>query len=235
VVAVAAVTGLYAWLDAGERRVFVLNAGNSPLLPLSLFGLCGALAALSAHLRPRLVKPMLLAAAVLAMAFLLSRHSFGEIFSKPLGRYETVRTFLMEGAAGSAGAESPARMSKTIPYYNLRLILFPAILSLAVMLYAVLALVRPLLDRAARWLLRIGRRSLDVYILHLAILAIFVVAGGKRPLKETWQGDAVFLGVLAICYLWAWGRDAWSARRSSVRADSVDSAASGPPSATAPA
>jgi uncharacterized membrane protein len=206
--AAAAALGLYAWLDLGERRVFALNAGNSPLLPLGLGALCGALAALSAHRRPRLVKPLLLGAAILALGLVLARHPFGELFSKPVGRYETARTFLAEGSA---------EVRKTVPYYNLRIILFPAIVSLAVLLYAALAAGRPLLDRGARHMLRLGRRSLDVYILHLALLAVFVVAWGKRPLKETWQGDAVFLGVVAVCHLWAMLRDAWSARRAASR------------------
>lgn len=207
--AATAALALYAWLDLGERRVFVINAGNSPLLPLGLGALCGALAALGAHRRPRLAKPLLLGAAVIAMGLLLARHPFGELFSKPVGRYETARTFLEEGTA---------EVRRTVPYYNLRIILFPAILSLAVLLYAALSLARRPLDRAARPLLRLGRRSLDVYILHLALLAVFVVAGGKRPLKETWQGDAVFLGVVAACYLWAWLRDAWTARRAASKA-----------------
>jgi hypothetical protein len=57
-----------------------------------------------------------------------------------------------------------------------------------------------------------GRRSLDVYILHLACLSLLVVAWGKRPLKQTWQGDAVVIGVTVLCYLWAWGRDWRQAR-----------------------
>lgn len=203
--AAGAMAALFAWLDREGMRVFVLNAGNSPLLPLSLFGLLGALGVFALYSKARFVKPLLLTAAVLILGAMLSRHSFQEIFTKPVGRYETARVFLT-GAAD-------ARVEKSIPYYNLRPILAPVILSLAVLVYALLAWARPLLDRSSAWLLRLGRRSLDVYILHLAILAGFVLAGGRRPLKETWQGDAVFLGVVSACWLWAWGRDAFRAHR----------------------
>lgn len=203
--AILALSALYAWLDLGERYIFILNAGNSPLLPLALFGICGAWGALALESRRKLLLVLLVAAACATLAALLSRHSFQELFTKPLGRYETARVFMT--------GTGPAGTGKVIPYYNLRVILAPAILSLAALLYALLAAVRPAADRAAAWAFRLGRRSLDVYILHLAILAIFVTIGGKRPLKETWQGDAVILGVLGICYLWAWGRDAWKLRR----------------------
>lgn len=199
-----AMTAGYVWLEQRGLRLFILNAGNSPLFPLSILGLLGSLGAMALGARSRLVKPLLLAGAVLALAVLLWHHPFREIFTKPLGRYETARTFLI--------GPPDARIEKSIPYYNLRPILTPAILSLAVLLYALLGAIRPTLDRSAAWLLRLGRRSLDVYILHLAILAILVVAGGKRPLKEAWQGDAVFLGVVGVCYLWVWGRDRWRAR-----------------------
>ena len=203
--AAGALMALYAWIDLKEIRIFILNAGNSPLFPLSIFGLLGSLGALALSARVRWLKPLMLACAVLAMGTLLWHHGFREVFSKPMGRYETARMFLVESKG--------AKVEKNIPYYNLRIILVPAILPLAVLLYALLAALRPLLDRSASWLLRLGRRSLDVYILHLAILSILVLTGGKRPLKESWLGDAVFLGVIGICYLWVWGRDAYRSRR----------------------
>lgn len=195
----------YAWLDLREERIFVLNAGNSPLFPLGLFAVLGALLALAADSRSRLLKGALVLAASATLAFLLSRHPFHELFTKPVGRFETARVFLI-------GPEE-AKVEKTIPYYNLRINLAAAVLSLAVLAYALLAALRPLLRKPAAWLFRLGRRSLDAYILHLALLAIFVTTGGKRPLKEAWQGDAVFLGVLLTCYLWVWGRDAFASRR----------------------
>jgi acyltransferase-like protein len=195
----AAMAGLHVWLDVHGMKVFVLNAGNSPLLPLTLFACLGALGAFALESGSRAARLGLVAAALVSVELILRRHGFTEVFSKPLGRYETVRTIVM--------AQGEARIEKDIPYYNLRPILVPMIAGLTVLLYAVLALARPALDRCSRHLLSLGRRSLDVYILHLSLLAILVVAGGKRPLKASWQGDAVFLGVIAICWLWVTARD----------------------------
>lgn len=190
----AALIGAHVWLDVRGAKVFVLNAGNSPLLPLSLFACLGALGALSLESRSRALKAAMVTAALLSLAYILSRNSFTEVFSKPIGRFETSRTLTwMKGDAA---------MEKSVPYYNLKPILVPVIASLIVLLYAVLAWLRPLLDRSARFLLPLGRHSLDVYILHLFLLAMLVLRGGKRPLHQAWQGDAVILAVLAICYGW---------------------------------
>lgn len=195
----AAMLGLHAWLDYHGLKVFALNAGNSPLLPLTLFACLGALGAFALQKGNRAVRLGLVAAALIAVEFILRRHGFAEVFSKPLGRFETLRTVVtMKGEA---------RIEKDIPYYNLRPILVPMIAGLTVLLYALLALARPALDRCSRHLLSLGRRSLDVYILHLSLLAILVVAGGKRPLKDSWQGDAVVLGVIAICWMWVTARE----------------------------
>ncbi len=195
----AAMMGLHLWLDVHGMKAFALNAGNSPLLPLSLFACLGALGAFALADGSRAVRLGMVAAALVAVELVLRRHGFAEVFSKPLGRYETLRTIVvMKGGA---------RIEKDIPYYNLKPILVPMIAGLTVLLYALLALARPALDRCSRHLLSLGRRSLDVYILHLSLLAILVVAGGKRPLRTSWQGDAVFLGVIAICWLWVTARD----------------------------
>jgi uncharacterized membrane protein len=196
---VAALSGLHFWLDRQGLQVFALNAGNSPLLPLFLFACLGALGAYALELGGRKTRALLAAAAALTLALLLHRHGFTAIFSKPLGRYETIRTLV---------SHSAGRMSeRNIPYYNLRPILVPMIASLTILLYGLLALIRPWLDRVARLALPLGRRSLDVYILHLSLLAILVETGGKRPLKAAWQGDAVILAVIAICYAWVAARD----------------------------
>ena len=195
----AAMMGLHMWLDFHGLKVFVLNAGNSPFLPLTLFACLGALGVFALEGGNRAVRLGLIAAALVAVELILRRHGFAEVFSKPIGRYESLRTIVtMKGEA---------RIEKDIPYYNLKPILVPMIAGLIVLLYAVLALARPALDRCSRHLLSMGRRSLDVYILHLSLLAILVVAGGKRPLKASWQGDAALLGVIAICWLWVTARD----------------------------
>ncbi len=201
---VALCLGTHLWLDHHGLQVFVLNAGNSPLLPLFPFACLGALGALSLE-RGAAVRFSILAAAVAALAFILHRHGFAAVFSKPLGRYETIRTLSI--------SHGGVRTRVDVPYYNLRPILVPVIASLVVLIYAALAVARSGLDKAQRWLLPMGRRSLDVYILHLTVLAGFVVVGGKRPLKLTWQGDAVMLGLIPICWGWVLMRDRIAAKR----------------------
>lgn len=208
--AAAAMIGLHAWLDSRGMQLFVLNAGNSPLLPLTLFALLGALGVHAVDSGWK-VKAPVLAAAAASLAYILSRHGFSEVFSKPMGRYETIRTLGPAWGPGSARAE--------IPYYNLRPILVPMIASLIVFLYAGLALLRPWLDKSGRWLLAMGRRSLDVYILHLSLLAVLVVTGGKRPITASWHGDAMILIVIAVCWVWVLGRDRWAARRRAAAAN----------------
>lgn len=209
VFAFAGLMALDVWMDRNGVRIFILNAGNSPLLPLLTFAALGSLGALALEARRggRVARAAMVACALLALGLVLWKYSFQEVFSKPIGRYETARIF----AVGSGDAVR----EKRIPYYNLRPILFPVIVSLTVLLYAALALLRPWLERSARFLFPMGRHSLDVYVLHLFLLALLVLRGGKRPLSETWQGDAVVLGVTGLCYAWALGRDRFPLRRRS--------------------
>ncbi len=199
IAAATALMGLHCWLDRRDMQIFILNAGNSPLLPLFLFACLGALGALSLEYGGRAARAWMAAGAVLVLALILHRHAFADVFSKPLGRYETVRIVVSEYRS--------RRVERSIPYYNLRPILVPMIASLTVLVYAALAVIRPVLDRFARRLLPMGRRSLDVYILHLSLLAILVESGGKRPLTQAWMGDAVILAEIAICYAWVTARD----------------------------
>jgi uncharacterized membrane protein len=200
----AALIGLQIGLDAHGRTLFALNGGNSPLLPLFPFACLGALGALALEGGGRAARAALVTVALLTLGWLLHLHRFADIFSTPLGRYETARTLVTYNGR--------IRVERLIPYYNLRPILIPMIASLVALAYAVLAVFRPVLDKAGRFLLPMGRRSLDVYILHLSLLAILVVSGGKRPLKETWQGDATVLAVIAVCYAWTVARDRFPIR-----------------------
>jgi uncharacterized membrane protein len=206
----AALAALHLYLDHIHAQWFMVNAGNSPLLPLCLFACLGALGALALESRNRWIRPALVTCALLALGVVLGRHAFADIFSKPLGRYETLRTMV------SGTAE--ARVEKSIPYYNLRPILVPVIAAMVVLLYAALAALRPMWNRTARILFAPGRRSLDVYILHLSLLAILVVSGGLRPLKRNWQGDLTLAAVILICYFWAIGRDILRARKQTEKA-----------------
>src|SRR5690606_21530511 len=80
-------------MDKTDTRVFILNAGNSPLLPLLTFACLGALAAaaLEARRGGRFLRAALVACALLTIGLILWRYSFQEVFSKPMGRYETAR------------------------------------------------------------------------------------------------------------------------------------------------
>jgi uncharacterized membrane protein len=203
--AVAALYGAQLRLDAAGIHWFVVNAGNSPVLPLSIFALLGAWVAIVTEGR-RWAAPALAVAAAAGLAWLVWRHGFEALFSKPLGRYETARSFF--------SGPPQARIEKSIPYYNLRPILVPVVLSLILLFQAGLGLIRPLLDRAAKWLFPMGRHSLNAYILHLSFLAIFIVAAhnNRRPLGKTWQGDAVTLSAIGLCYAFTLGREFAEAR-----------------------
>ena len=215
----AALLGLHQWLDLHAMRIFIVNAGNSPLLPLFLFACLGAAGALALEYGGRGTRAALVAAALLTLALILRRHPFAEVFSKPLGRYETARIISIRNGN--------AQVDRSIPYYNLRPILVPMIASMIVLAYALLALMRPVLDKAAKFLLPMGRHSLDAYILHLSLLALLVVKFGQRPLGKAWQGDAVILAVIAICYAWTAGRERLirkrgTARRAGMRTDPAE-------------
>ncbi len=203
--AAAVAMGAHVWLDKSGHMVFGLNAGNSPLLPLFPLACLGGLGALILEAgRPMRIGVAIAAAAVFAAV--TWRFGFAPVFSNPLGRYETARVL--------EWMDHGRMLRKEIPYYNLRPLLVPMIAAMAVLIYTVFSLARPALERGQRIFLAMGRRSLDVYILHLAILAAFVEAGnGRRPLQKTWQGDAVVLGAIAASWLWVLGRDAFAARK----------------------
>ncbi len=204
IVASVALAALEVHLDRAQVFWFMINAGNSPMLPLFQFACLGALGALALESRNRWIRPALVTCAVLTLGLILSRHPFADVFSKPLGRYETAR-ILVSGT-------KETRIEKSIPYYNLRPILVPVISSMIVLAYAVLAALGPLWKGLAPILFSPGRRSLDVYILHLSLLAILVLHGGLHPLKRNWEGDLALGTVILICYLWANGRDLLKAR-----------------------
>jgi uncharacterized membrane protein len=195
----AGLAGLHSYLDYTQAQWFLMNAGNSPLLPMLLFAYLGALGTLALKSPYRWLRGTLVACAVMVLAFIMYRHAFPEVFSKPLGRYETARVVVTGTGA--------ARVERSIPYYNLRPILVPVITSLTILFYAILAAMAPLLNRTARYIFPLGRHSLDVYILHLALLALLVLKGGLRPLHTSMSGNLVLLGVVGICYVWAFGRD----------------------------
>ncbi len=199
----AAGTALFIYLDAAQMRVFLLTSGNSPWLPLLLFTAIGALAARWVRARQDgAVKGL----AVLGLALVsgsLYLHGFEEFFSKPLGRYGYVR----EMAGGLWGEP------KSVSYYNLRPALLPMITGICALMYSGFFGCRNLLARMEKFALALGRKSLQVYVLHLFLLALLVVLWGPRPLGQAWQGDAALAALIAVCTGWVFLQERRSSRR----------------------
>lgn len=195
-------------IDRAGTPVFPLTAGNAPFLPLWLFTLAGVLWGLLRRGGERVGTPLIhalgLAGAAVAV-WLLARHGLDPLFTKPFGRSDAARELAAplfgEGAFGGA---------KRLGYYNLRPVLgvfclgvHLALLSLATRLDKAGAVVA----RGLAPLVAPGRRSLEVYVLHLALLALFVVALGVRPLKTGLAGTCVLAAVIAVAWVWALFRE----------------------------
>ncbi len=202
--------GLCLYLDKQHLQWYFVNAGNSPLLPLNIFAGAGLLFMMTRPWNKLWIYTLLLIFALLPLAACLHYHSFTDIFSDPLGRFETAR--ILRSHAG------PVTVEQSIPYYNLRPILIPMILSLTLLIYAcakiIFSLRYPLWQRVSHIILALGRHSLDIYILHLFILAMFIeISGLKKPFQHAWQGDTVILGIYLLCYVYALSKEHWVLQR----------------------
>ncbi len=195
-------TALYLYLDVTRREIFMLTSGNSPWLPLLIFTVLGALGVLHSRKNPDKAARVILIAGFFLVAGSLWMHSFEALFSKPLGRYGYVREM-------PAGFWGPA---KNVAYYNLRPALMPMIIGLCCLLYAGLHALRRFHSRIAGQAFAMGRKSLQVYVLHLLILALWVVSLGVRPFDSSWQGDVVLIGLVVLCQGWAIFRESRSRR-----------------------
>jgi hypothetical protein len=213
-VALAAVwiggTALFMWLDANGQRVFPLNIGNSPFLPLWLFALAGALWATIPRAEPAgkgqgmplpygVLGTGLGVAAGLIAVWLIARHGVDALFTNPLGR-------------SNAGRLTPAPVyggaALHVGYYNLRPVLAAACLGLQLGALVLLSfLLKPMREGGARILFALGRHALGAYILHLALLAVLVVIGGRQPLREGWQGTVVWIVLVVSCMFFALWRN----------------------------
>lgn len=191
--------GYHLYLDHSNTLLFMITLGNSPLMPLFLFACLGALLAKIILLNNRYFNWIVIVAACLVLAWIFHRHPFEAVFTKPLGRYEMTRTLI--------SGNHDIKIEKKIPYYNLRPILVPTIASIIILLYAVLTLIKYLLSKCSKYIFVIGKRSLEVYILHLSLLALLVLHGGMRPLHQAWQGDLTLVLVIGTCYLWSITRE----------------------------
>jgi hypothetical protein len=204
--ALAAGTAFFLFLDLGGRKVFPLNAGNAPFLPLWLFALAGALWGVMNRRAPKALFWIGLAALPLAV-LLLSRYGLDALFTKPFGRSDAGRVL----AAPLTGG-----MERHAGYYNLRPVLALLCLCLhlgPLSLLGLLARLGPAAARRLSALFTLGRHSLEVYILHLSLLAILVISLGIRPLKTAAQGHLTLLGVLLVSAIWCLWRDRALRRR----------------------
>jgi hypothetical protein len=221
-------TGLFVWLDVTEQRVFAVNIGNSPFLPLWLFALGGAWWATAFRSgsggvgfpvegRPygirtthasslrRWVGIGLGILAGVTGIWLIARYGVEPLFTKPFGRSDAGRTVAAPFYGGA-----PLYLG----YYNLRPLLALCCLGLQLGALTVLrAALTKIREGAAGSLFALGRHALGAYILHLALLAILVVTRGPRPLTAPWQGTAVWGALAVICTIWA----LWMEKRKSKR------------------
>ncbi len=205
----------YQYLDTQGLAVFAFNSGNSPFFPLLLFALGGALYAtmgLQGKILPKetsrlpsLMGYLALAIGAVTAAWLISHYGLEPLFSKPLGRSDATRHFTVH----RYGVMSRV----AVGYYNLRPLLSLAVLSFIVALHQFFRLTRGIGRPWAPWLFAMGRHSLGVYILHLSLLAIAVLTGGKRPFPSAWVGLAVYGGLLVICEFYALSRERQALRK----------------------
>jgi predicted acyltransferase len=195
---------LFVDLDQTGSHTFPLISGDSPLLPLTLFALAGALWGLWMHRSQRTTN----AVGVLALAvagWMLHRYGLNALFTYPLGRSDATRLLAAPLTGGAA---------KVVGYYNLRplLSLFCFCVHIGLLGIACLTLSRVKEVWAAR-LFTLGRHSLEIYVLHLTLLALLVVRFGLHPLTAAWQGNAVILTVIFLCLVWCFWRDRWKSLR----------------------
>lgn len=197
--ALAAGAVVFMMLDARGARVFPVNTGNAPFLPLWLFALAGATwAAPGSGRAARTVRALVALAGAPLAAWLVARHGAEALFTSPVGRSDAGRDL----AAPLFGGGTPIRLG----YYNLRPALAAACLGIQLAALVVLGTaLRKIPEKAARALFALGRRALDAYVLHLALLAVLVVSFGEQPLTSR-TGTAVLIGLLTVCQGWTFFR-----------------------------
>lgn len=210
--------GLFAYihLDRLGVRAFPWNAGNSPYFPLLLFCglglLYGGIGRLLGHLaatRLLLGRGLLFVLGLsLFLLCLFRAEGLKPLFSKPLGRSDASRYLDRESRRAEtlpqAVVQPGEKPQKRIAYYGIRPLLAVAIMGLAAASHALLSLLSPFLQRAAP-LFALGRHSLPVYLFHLMVLALVVVAAGRKPFGAAWQGDAMVLFLVIMSHFLALG------------------------------
>ncbi|MCD6025377.1 MAG: hypothetical protein K0Q91_2293 [Fibrobacteria bacterium] len=199
--ALAAGVAVFLALDLRGLRVFAVNTGNAPFLPLWLFTIAGALWSLARRRFPRPVFWLGLGGAGV-VAFLVARFGLDPLFTKPFGRSDAGRLLapplFLQGEARRVG------------YYNLRPVLALCCLGAhlaALSLLGLLDNVRGKTSARLSALFLLGRHSLEVYVLHLSLLAVLVVTLGIRPLTSGGQGTGTLLVLVAISWIWCLWRE----------------------------
>jgi len=203
---------LLATVDPTQTPVVLLNAGRTPWLPGVLYTFCGALVALvlvTPSVRGRIV---LAAVGLLLLGVPLLFASFEELYSHPLGRDHTYSVLSNKGD-GFQIVGKLLRGEELRPYRSRSFAAsreaFPFVLGCMAAIYLALApLKRPLESRVGRAVLSIGRHSLGVYVLHLALIAALVgIFGHGRFIRTPAAALGTLLGIAAVCYLFSWWRD----------------------------
>ncbi|MFH1463009.1 MAG: heparan-alpha-glucosaminide N-acetyltransferase domain-containing protein [Pseudomonadota bacterium] len=217
----AATLGLWALaltLDDQGRWVLALNGGNGPLLPSAVYAGLGLCAALVLRRWPRGGAVVLGVVALVGAGVVLAlAPSFVGALDSDWSRSD--HTLHLMGRSHGLGntwdlLRGVPLERRTATFFNPRAHIVPLVWGLVSALYALAALARPLLARAPRWLLAMGRHSLGVYVLHLGLVALPIAAlGTMHPFHRGWQGSGWLLAMLAACWIYALLRDRTAAPR----------------------
>ena len=189
---------IFVLLDAKNIHVFPWIAGNSPLLPLCLFTFAGAI---WGKLRQEFRYSIPWIATIL---FVLSvgitwHYGHESLFNYGLGRMDVTRILPPPLTGGVA---------KTVGYYNLKPLLSLVCLGFHLgLLHLFSLLFSSMKEFLARLIFAMGRHSLEIYVLHLTMLALLVVIFGFHPLKTNGMGCLTLVTVILICWTWAFLRE----------------------------
>ncbi len=209
--------GLFVGLEWGGVHVAPLNAASSPWFPDLLELACGAAFAVLLLDGSSSWKRALALVAVLGFGLALLWRPYEDWFSEGWGRVYT--SFRLPGAANGvdqmlawvSGEELPLRGYR---YFNPSAVAFPFLVLHIVALYVLMRPLWRVLDgRVGRAVLSIGRRALGAYVLHIVLLGVPTVLMGHRARMDTGEAALALAALLAACYTWALGREAWSRRR----------------------
>lgn len=190
---------VFILLDRSGANTFPFISGNSPFFPLWLFAVAGTWWGFAMRRFSRII-PWIGLSALAVAVWAISRYGWEPLFTHPMGRSDATRVLAAPFIGGGT--------VKRVAYYNLRPLLSLLCLSLHIgVLWLASAVLSRVKEARTRGFLILGRHSLEVYVLHLFLLALLVVSFGLRPLKTAWQGNLVLIGVVAICFGWAFLRE----------------------------